>query len=502
VDIRPGSQLEGPDGLAVTIESLIGRGGFGQVFLGRLPDGTGVAIKTVLTATLDDSELRSLQNEAAHAIGIEHDNVVQVLHVDPGTSTGLPPYLVMEFVEGGNLRALMAAHKQVGSRFGVDELRAIYKQIGRGMAAVNAKVVHRDLKPENVLVDAASGTLKIADFGLAKLADAVTRSESFKGWGTRPYQAPEAFEHGPNTIAMDMYSAGVMFFELATLEWPLQPKSGDNSPLAWRNAHLLSPPKDIRQSRSDLPVDLQQMIILMLQKDPARRPASWSDVLDRLDKGAHQAPGRPDVLNLVQRATATLAAITAQEIAERANRERRDERRALLEQAFREPMDMLANLVEAFNEASDAGMLTLKEISPLSLGVAAPSRGKRLTLRAAIIDDLAVRPDGVYRVLGMARVEPTPTPASQEEAFRDRDSFGSFNLAYKVPKDADRFGGWITLRFEQNPLTGKSTYPRWFAVDLNELPRQLQVLRAMGVFQHQQRDLDDVWFKELLMHLV
>src|SRR5207245_1487229 len=167
-----------------------------------------------------------------------------------------PPYLVMEYVAGGTLRNVIERHRTSATRFDVEELRAMYVEIAEGMAAVNARVVHRDLKPENVLVDAAGRTLKIADFGLAKLVDAATRSETFKGWGTRPYQAPEAFDGGPNTPAMDIYAAGVVFYELATLDLPVQPKAGDNTPTAWRNAHLLAPPKDIRSVRPDLPNDL------------------------------------------------------------------------------------------------------------------------------------------------------------------------------------------------------------------------------------------------------
>lgn len=153
----------------MTVESLLGRGGFGQVFAGRLPDDTRVAIKTLLTATLDENELRTLQNEALHATSIDHPNVVRVLHVSTGDdNTGRPPYFVMELVEGGDLRAILESHKAAGTKPTAEELRAMYLQIAEGMAAVNAKVVHRDLKPENVLLDAKAGRLKITDFGLAK----------------------------------------------------------------------------------------------------------------------------------------------------------------------------------------------------------------------------------------------------------------------------------------------------------------------------------------------
>jgi serine/threonine protein kinase len=351
-------------------------------------------------------------------------------------------------------------------------------------------------------VDEKTKQLKIADFGLAKLADAETRSETFKGWGTRPYQAPEAFEYGPNTVAMDIYSAGVTFFELATLTWPVQPKAGDNTPLAWRNAHLLTPPTNLRVVRPDMPDDLIQLVTLMLQKDPARRPGNWDSVIERLQKGSRGAIGGPDVSALVQKATTTLLQKTEQQTREREEQERQAERHALLQQALAEPIDVLRSLIDRFNDASDVGKLVINERYSLSIEVKGSHTQARLLLNARIINDLYTQSNGIYRMIGLARIDPTPSPSNKTEAFRDRESFGSFNLGYRVKQATDRFGNWTLFRFEHNPLIPKIGYPRWFALDLDELPGQLQVLNAMGVYQHQQRALDHEWFQLLLMHLL
>lgn len=79
-----------------------------------------------------------------------------------------------------------------GVHFSAAELRSLFNAIADGMEAVNARLVHRDLKPSNVLLDGSTGVPKIADFGLAKLASASTRSATFKGWGTPQYISPEA----------------------------------------------------------------------------------------------------------------------------------------------------------------------------------------------------------------------------------------------------------------------------------------------------------------------
>jgi serine/threonine protein kinase len=140
MDIREGTRLEGPNGKMIIIEKLLGAGGFGQVFKGQLGDSTPVAVKTVLTGLLRDEELRTLQNEAKHAVQIAHPNVVRVLYVNDGeASAGQPPYLVIEYVDGGTLRAIVDAHRSAGTKILPDELRAIFLQIATGMAAVNAR---------------------------------------------------------------------------------------------------------------------------------------------------------------------------------------------------------------------------------------------------------------------------------------------------------------------------------------------------------------------------
>ena len=502
MDIRIGDTISGSQGEEIKVDRLLGQGGMGQVFAGTMRDGTRVAVKTVLTSTLNHDELKALQNEASLAREINHPNVVRIRYVGTGENeAGLPPYIVMELVEGGTLRSVIDAHVSADSKPAIDDLRGIYLQIADGMRAINEKLVHRDLKPENILVDAKTGQLKIADFGLAKLVDAVTRSETFKGWGTRPYQAPEAFEQGPNTVAMDIYSAGVTFFELATLTFPIEPKAGDDGPLAWRNAHLLTPPLELRQLRPDLPISMVQLSTLMLQKDPKRRPEDWGVVIDRLRKDQKQENVKIDVSSLVTKATQTLIEKTAQETRRREEAERLAERKALLLNAVREPVGILQELVDAFNGASDVGKLSLTERDYSLIQVTGPAEGKALIIQTRIINDLSTQ-NGIYRMLGVARIDPMPLAPKDSTIRYGQNSFGSFNLGYRVGHSDERFGTWSMLRFEHNPLMGKTGYPHWFAMELDELPTQLRLLNALGIYQNQLRSLDHEWFQLLLDHLL
>jgi serine/threonine protein kinase len=500
MDIRIGDTLPGPAGQDISIESVLGQGGFGQVFAGRLADGTMVAVKTVLTAGLSPDELKVLQNEAHLATKITHPNVVRVLHVDDGTSKGgHPPYIVMEYISGGTLGDSLDAHVKAGSKFSAAELRALYTQVAEGMRAVNAHLVHRDLKPDNVLVDAATGQLKVADFGLAKLVAEATRSETFKGWGTRAYQAPEAFDGTANTPAMDVYAGGVTFYQLAAQTLPVQPAPGAAGVIGWRNAHLLTAPTDLRKLRPDLPLDLVQLVLQMLQKNAAKRP-SWDDVVARLQAPA-PAPGAPDVTALVHKATSSFQRTMEVEAAARATRERETERKALIHQAFEEPIEQLREVIDAYNGASGVAPLTLQVHDLMSVEVGSASGQVRLRLSALAAGDIDIRPDGIVRITAVAELDPMPKANRREDAF-DQNSFGSFNLIYRVQRADDRYGDWLQLRFKRSPLSGQMTYPHWFAMDFHDLPRELGHLRGTHIYEHQQRPLDHEWFKELLAQLL
>jgi hypothetical protein len=500
LDIRPGNVIGGPNGKDIKVEKLLGSGGFGQVFRGSLPDGTPVAVKTVLTAALSPPELAALQNEARLAKKIIHPNVVRVVHVDEGKTAGQPPYIVMEYVDGGSLRDTLKDRRSGQKPFDPSELRAMYVQIAAGMEAVNAILVHRDLKPENVLVGKTEQVLKIADFGLAKLADATTRSATFKGWGTPQYMSPEAFDLGPNTVAMDVYSAGILFHEMAALALPVIPKSGERGWPAWRLAHLLQPPTNIRTARADLPADLVQLIMAMLQKDPAKRPPSWLVILERLRSGTASPVGSADVSALVEQATARHREGIEGETRAREETERRQERLALLEQVFEEPLELFRQFVETYNAATTVGKIAWEREGPFSVFVKSVTTHRGLVLQGQIVEDLDIRLKGIVRMTG--KVELTSSPALEEAQHFVPNSMSGFNLAYQVPRATDRFGTWAQFRFEFHPFTQLRGPANWFALGLAELPHQLQVLNGSTTYQHEQRALDDAWFRELVLKIL
>ena len=205
---------------------VAGRAGGSQatIFKARDPDtGAEVAIKAIsnrydsfahslLIALLGEVDMEEIRREAELLAGLKHPNIVSVIEV--GEDANLGPYLVMEWVPGGNLRARLDPAE--GGRLPVKEALRIAVEVLDGLAAAHeAGIVHRDVKPENILL-AEDGTVKLADFGIA--GDA-----ALAGRGTPGYMAPEQHENqetdsvGP---AADIYATGVVLFEMLTGRLP------------------------------------------------------------------------------------------------------------------------------------------------------------------------------------------------------------------------------------------------------------------------------------------
>jgi eukaryotic-like serine/threonine-protein kinase len=225
----------------------IGPGGFGSVE--RVSNGAGdeFALKT-LHLGFDPGVLAV---EAENLRRVEHENVVA--YVDHGDDP--EPFLVMELATDGSLKDYISAAQQAGELFPVGTVIDWTGQLLRGLTAVHEVLLHRDLKPANVLV--SQGVLKIADFGLTRLVEASTRTETLKGGGTPLYMPPEGWA-GPTgpapTAAYDLYSLGVILYEIATLTTPF---SGGRDEL--RHAHLFTEPRSPRELRPDLPAPLERL---------------------------------------------------------------------------------------------------------------------------------------------------------------------------------------------------------------------------------------------------
>lgn len=212
------------------IEAPVGSGAFGEVWRARhhVWEDQVVAIKI----PKDPQYLRALQREGIAVQGLVHPNIVRAIGFDPYAD---PPYLVTEYVPGSNLRALIAQRALKPA-----DAVAVMRQVLAALTAAHARgIVHGDVKPENVLIHAsaatagygADGVVKLTDFGLGRmqvknLADSIVHSQSLDGdqsariAGTLEYMSPEQRAGGEVDPRADLYSCGVMLFEMLTGEKP------------------------------------------------------------------------------------------------------------------------------------------------------------------------------------------------------------------------------------------------------------------------------------------
>lgn len=256
------------------LRELIGSGATGSVY--RAHDSIvdrPVAVKVMANLEGNGGNSKAILNEARLAGSLSHTNIVSVHDVgsvEMEDGSGPNPYIVMEFVKGASL------HEHEVS--GMEEIVSIATDVARGLSHAHSRgIVHRDLKPENIMIG-SDGMAKVTDFGLARSADnriSVDGSIS----GTVYYMAPEVALAEPVDSRSDLYALGVILYELTTGELPFF----DSDPLAVISQHIHAPlvPPAARSER--IPPGLNSLIVDLLAKQPAERPASAAVVVDRLD---------------------------------------------------------------------------------------------------------------------------------------------------------------------------------------------------------------------------
>jgi hypothetical protein len=249
------------------IVTLLGRGGMGEVYRAEdLKLGNVVALK-FLPASLqnDPAALVGFHAEVRNARQVSHPNVCRVY--DIGQVDGLH-FLTMEYIDGEDLASLL---RRIG-RLPADKALQTAHQICAGLAAAHdCGLLHRDLKPGNIMLD-GRGRVRITDFGLAlSHHDATGRSETA---GTPAYMAPEQIGKGEASVRSDIYSLGLVIYELFTGQLPYQASSF----IEWRRAHLESAPRTPSSVVKDVDPLVESAILRCLKKNPALRPSTVRQV--------------------------------------------------------------------------------------------------------------------------------------------------------------------------------------------------------------------------------
>ncbi|MDQ3817891.1 MAG: serine/threonine protein kinase, partial [Acidobacteriota bacterium] len=257
------------------IVSLLGRGGMGEVY--RADDlklGQAVALKFLpVSLSGDGAALARFHREVRVARQVSHRNVCRVY--DIGEVAG-HHFLSMEFIKGEELSSLI---RRIG-RLPADKAVEVARQICAGLAAAHdMNVLHRDLKPSNVMID-ADGNARITDFGLAGLAEEIRSDEV--GAGTPAYMAPEQLEGREVTTRSDIYSLGLVLYELFTGKRAFEARTLDELMRLRRSDTTPTTPSSLVKDIDPL---VERVILRCLEKDPNTRPSSALQVAAALPGG-------------------------------------------------------------------------------------------------------------------------------------------------------------------------------------------------------------------------
>lgn len=303
-------QAAGPDPLVGQIiagkyrlDGRLGAGAMGAVYRATDAAGQPCAVKVLQSAIADDETRERFRREAEALFELKHPHVLEVRDYGVDAQRDAP-YLVMELLEGRSLEEMVVEHTP-DPQTGLE----LARQVLRGLAhAHTAGVLHRDLKTENVFVtwDGQRWVAKLLDFGLVKFTDDAkwgpAKKLTMQGavFGSPAYMSPEQGTGSPMDARSDVYSAGVMLFELLTGSWPFEVESQ----MEMLKAHLITPPPPLASKREGLAVvpQLEAIVQKAMAKKPEQRFADAREMLAALEalpspaawiSGLTQVPPQP-----------------------------------------------------------------------------------------------------------------------------------------------------------------------------------------------------------------
>jgi serine/threonine-protein kinase len=257
------------------LESKLGSGGMSTVYLARDETLERWVAAKVLHREISDQpdQIERFRREARAVAQVSHPNVVAV--IDAGEDEGRP-YIVFEYVDGETLKARIDHHN---TGLPLDESAAYAIEVGRGLAAAHARrLVHRDVKPQNVLID-SEGRAKVTDFGIARELEQDGLTKTGRVLGTTDYVSPEQAMGQPVDARSDIYSLGIVLFEMLTGDVPF--KADNVVGVAMKHVNEKIP--DVQRRRRDVSSALAAVVERATEKKPEKRYADMNAMLAELE---------------------------------------------------------------------------------------------------------------------------------------------------------------------------------------------------------------------------
>ena len=260
------------------IVSILGQGGMGRVYKARDRElDKIIALKTIRLDTAEGPEaLARFKQELVLARKVTHKNVVRIF--DLGEAEGIK-FFTMEHIEGDSLKALIRRRGKIPPA----EAATLSRQILSALEEAHAQgIVHRDLKPQNVMVARNEGTAHLMDFGIARATDATSMTATGAVVGTPDYMSPEQVKGEKAGPTSDVFSFGVILYEMLTGELPYQAET----PMSKVMMRLSHRPRPVREISTEIPKYLEGIVRRCLEIDPALRYQRAGEALADLDREA------------------------------------------------------------------------------------------------------------------------------------------------------------------------------------------------------------------------
>ena len=277
------SRLSGQTLGKYRILSALGRGGMSQVYRAYHPQlDRYVAVKVLRSDLVEDEEFLSrFRREAQAVAALRHPNIVQVYDFDV---QGDIYYMVMELLEGDTLKAYLSGYRSQQKKLPYNELVRILVDTLNGLAYAHSEgVIHRDIKPANILLT-RHGLAVITDFGIAQIVGGTQYTVQGALMGTLSYMAPEQGLEGRTGIHSDIYSMGILFYEMLTGRPPYEA----DTPLAVLMKHVNDPLPLPREMDPEIPEEFERIVLKALAKQPDDRYASTEEMRQALISAAEQ----------------------------------------------------------------------------------------------------------------------------------------------------------------------------------------------------------------------
>lgn len=458
----------------------LGSGGFGDVYKAFDSFNTKeVAIKIFQNSLnlADSAALDVWRREAEQATNIHDANVIESFEFRKGEfpDGSEKYYLVMELADGGNLGRIITTHKSETKFFSDSNLKAMFLEILSGIKAIHKIALHRDLKPENILI--VNKSLKISDFGLAKYVDESTRTRTFKGAGTAKYMAPESWTRGQMSKATDIYSLGIVFFQIATLELPFS--SADDFEM--EHMHRFGSIPSAKSKNDGLSNRIDGIIKRMMQKSPSDRYPDAETVIDDLQ---HSEPAAPIEVGLLVE--------TAKVILDREQKEKNEllkknadsqKKRVTIQYKINELVEKTQAIVDNINSQLPEEKLLLSKGADTSYTLI---WAKRDLLRIDFNPELF---DSTIKINGLNII----ASGAIEYRLGRRDE--GMNLILTQNED-EEYGTWKVLEVNTSALVRHIQYPR--IADFKILKRLSILGNTMDVITHTIRGDVDGEIKKII----